>query len=230
MLGVRGVISTSSNKSSVTPARSTFRDRGRALISGIQTPYAGSSPPRPPSPRGSRCSDAPAPRPRLPEPRRQTARHVAPWRTSVSRMPPTAAFPSPLELRPPTHPAPPPLHGPSPTFSPTIPYSPGGGLPGDASGGGGGHAGGASVGPSVNDANVAALAPLARHPRTRSAHVAAVSASLMPRTMRPNLATRKDGAHAGHTFFVAPVTSRASRGRMNSMKARVRGGRWRPAK
>ena len=37
------------------------------------------------------------------------------------------------------------------------------------------------------------------HPRTRSAHFAAVSASLMRQTMRPNLTTRKDGAHTGHT-------------------------------
>ena len=67
-------------------------------------------------------AQAPAPRPR-PEPYRQTARHVAPWRTRVSRTPPTAAFPAPLELRPPTHPATAPLHGPSPTFSPTMPDS-----------------------------------------------------------------------------------------------------------
>lgn len=50
--------------------------------------------------------------------------------------------------------------------------------------------------PAANDA---ALAPLARHTRTRSAHFAAVSASLMPRKMRPNRTTRKDGPHAGHT-------------------------------
>jgi len=50
--------------------------------------------------------------------------------------------------------------------------------------------------PAANDT---ALAPLARHDRTRSVHFAAVSASLMPQTMRPNRTPRKDGVHTGHT-------------------------------
>ena len=81
-----------------------------ACAAAEDSPYAPSSPPRTPSPRCSPRSDAHAPRTRLPEPRRQTARHVAPWRCPVSRTPPTAAFPASLELRPPTDPAPPPRH------------------------------------------------------------------------------------------------------------------------
>jgi len=50
--------------------------------------------------------------------------------------------------------------------------------------------------PAANDT---ALAPLARHDRTRSVHFAAVSASLMTQTMRPNRTPRKDGARTGHT-------------------------------
>ena len=54
-------------------------------------------------------------------------------------------------------------------------------------------------------ANDTALAPLARHNRTRSVHFAAVSASLMTQTMRPNRTPRKDGARTGHTYYVTTL-------------------------
>ena len=43
-----------------------------------------------------------APHPRPPDPRRQTARHVAPCRSRASRTPQSPALPAPLEIRPPT--------------------------------------------------------------------------------------------------------------------------------
>ena len=52
-----------------------------------------------------RAEAPPRLRPRQPEPHRQTARHVAPWCTRVSRTQPTAAFPAPWNFAlPPTLP------------------------------------------------------------------------------------------------------------------------------